>query len=254
MLAPLLIATRRLPRQPSRATYFLMPATASAPAGSTMERVSSKMSWMAAQISSVPTSTISSTSPRHRAKVSSPTRRTATPSAKMPTRSSVTRRPARSDSCMLAASCGSTPMTLTPGIEVLDVHRDARDQPAAADRHEDRIQLAAALAQDLHRDRALAGDDVGIVERVHEHQVALARELQRPLEGAVVVVAVQHDLAAQIDDRLHLDLRGGLRHDDRRRRCRAAAPRAPRPGRDCRPRRTPRRARAAASDSCAIRL
>ena len=41
------------PRQPSRATYFFSPATASAPAGSTIERVSSKMSWIAAQISSV---------------------------------------------------------------------------------------------------------------------------------------------------------------------------------------------------------
>ena len=61
MLAPLLMATRRLSRQPSRATYFFMPATASAPAGSTIERVSSNTSWIAAQISSVLTSTISST-------------------------------------------------------------------------------------------------------------------------------------------------------------------------------------------------
>ena len=50
---------------------------------------------------------------------------------------------------------------------------------------------------------------------MHEHQIALARELERPLERRVVVIAVQHHLAAQIDDRLHLDLRGGLRHDDR---------------------------------------
>ena len=57
MLAPLLIATRRLPRQPARATYFFRPATASAPAGSTIERVSSNTSWIAAQISSVLSST-----------------------------------------------------------------------------------------------------------------------------------------------------------------------------------------------------
>ena len=50
MFAPPLIATRVRPVQPSRATYFLMPATASAPAGSAIERVSWKMSWMAAQI------------------------------------------------------------------------------------------------------------------------------------------------------------------------------------------------------------
>ena len=36
------------------------------------------------------------------------------------------------------------------GIEVLHVHRDAGDQPAAADRHEDRVEVAARLAQDLH--------------------------------------------------------------------------------------------------------
>jgi len=115
MFAPLAIATRRLPRQPSRATYFLTPATASAPAGSTIERVSSNTSWIAAQISSVLVSTISSTWPRHSAKLSSPTRRTATPSAKIPTRSSVTRRPALSESCIPAASSGSTPMIFTPG-------------------------------------------------------------------------------------------------------------------------------------------
>ncbi len=110
MLAPLLIATSRLSRQPSRATYFFSPATASAPAGSTIERVSSNTSWMAAQISSVSSSMISSTWSRHSENVSSPTRLTATPSAKIPTLSRVTRRPAFSDSYMLAASSGSTPM------------------------------------------------------------------------------------------------------------------------------------------------
>jgi len=54
--------------------------------------------------------------------------------------------------------------------------------PPAADRNEDRIQVAAALAQDFHRDGPLPGDDVGIVEGVHEHQTALARQLQCPLE------------------------------------------------------------------------
>ena len=100
---------------------------------------------------------------------------------------------------MLAASRGSTPITLTRRVEVLHVHRDAGEQSAAADRHEDRVELAAGLAQDLDRDRALAGDHVRVVEGMHEHQVALARELERPLERAVVVVAVQQHLAAEID-------------------------------------------------------
>ena len=48
-----------------------------------------------------------------------------------------------------------------------------RDQAAAADRHEDRVDLVAVmLAQDLHGDRALAGDHVGVVEGMHEDQSA----------------------------------------------------------------------------------
>ncbi|MCY1177912.1 hypothetical protein D9M73_182380 [compost metagenome] len=41
MLAPESIATRVCPRTFSRSTYFLIPATARAPAGSVIERVSS---------------------------------------------------------------------------------------------------------------------------------------------------------------------------------------------------------------------
>ena len=40
------------------------------------------------------------------------------------------------------------------------------------------------LAQDLHADGALPGDHVRIVEGMHEHQVALARQLQRMLKAA----------------------------------------------------------------------
>ncbi len=61
MLAPPLIAMSVRAVQFSRATYFLIPATARAPAASAMERVSWKISWMAAQIWSVVTKMISST-------------------------------------------------------------------------------------------------------------------------------------------------------------------------------------------------
>jgi hypothetical protein len=71
--------------------------------------------------------------------VSSPTRRTATPSAKMPTRSNVTRRPSRSESCMLAASASHADDAHLR-IERLHVGRDSGDEPAAADRHEYRIE------------------------------------------------------------------------------------------------------------------
>ena len=115
MLAPLFSVTNVWPRTPSRRTQRFMPATASAPAGSAIERVSSKMSWIAAQTSSVVTTTISSTYCCASRNVSLPTRRTATPSAKIPTRSSVTRSPLASDACMLAASSGSTPTTRIDG-------------------------------------------------------------------------------------------------------------------------------------------
>ncbi len=115
MLAPLSTATSRAPVVPVRSTQARMPATASAPAGSITDRVSSKMSLIAAQIASFDTRTISSTVCCTIGNVSSPTSRTATPSAKMPTRSRVTRRPAASDWCIASASYGSTPMILTSG-------------------------------------------------------------------------------------------------------------------------------------------
>jgi hypothetical protein len=46
-------------------------------------------------------------------------------------------------------------------------------QPAAADADEDRVDRRLMLAQDLHADRALAGDHVGVVERVHEGEFLL---------------------------------------------------------------------------------
>ena len=119
MLAPQLMATSVASRQRSRATHFFIPATASPPAGSTIARVSSKMSWIAAQVSSVETVTTSSTYFCARRNGSAPTRRTATPSWKMPTRSSVTRSPAASEACMLAASSGSTPTMRISGYSDL---------------------------------------------------------------------------------------------------------------------------------------
>ena len=61
MLAPLSTAASRAFVVPVRSTHARSPATASAPAGSMIVRVSSKMSLIAAQISSFETRTISST-------------------------------------------------------------------------------------------------------------------------------------------------------------------------------------------------
>ena len=56
--------------------------------------------------------------------------------------------------------------------QALDVGGDAGDQPAAADRHEDRIDRRLVLAQDFHADGALAGDHVRIVVGMDEGELA----------------------------------------------------------------------------------
>mmetsp|Transcript_53113 Transcript_53113/g.153238 ORF Transcript_53113/g.153238 Transcript_53113/m.153238 type:complete len:206 (+) Transcript_53113:737-1354(+) len=115
MLAPLATATRVLPLSLWRAAYFLRPATAKAPAGSRTTRVSMKLSLMAPQISSVLTKMTSSRAILHNRKVSSPTLRTAAPSAKSPTEGSSTTSPASRLAFIPGASMASTPMTLMPG-------------------------------------------------------------------------------------------------------------------------------------------
>ena len=47
------------------------------------------------------------------------------------------------------------------------------------------------LTQDFHRDRALAGDHVRIVEGMHEYQIALAAKFRRMFVGLIVIIAVQ---------------------------------------------------------------
>ena len=89
--------------------------SASAPAGSRIERVSSKTSFIAAQMASVSTRTISSTYCRTRRNVSLPTCFTATPSANRPTCASLTRRPAASERAIASESSGCTPITLISG-------------------------------------------------------------------------------------------------------------------------------------------
>ena len=98
----------------------------------------------------------------------------------------------------------------------LDVGGDPRDQTAAADGDEDRLDRPLALAEQLHRDRPLPGDHVRVVERMDVGQVCFG--LQRGgMDGRVgVAVAVEHDLRPPSSDRIDLDLRGGHRHDHRR--------------------------------------
>ena len=100
------------------------------------------------------------------------------------------------------------------GTHGLDVTRHARNQTAAADGHEDGVQRALVLAQDLHRHRALAGDDIGIVEGMHESQALVPLQQQRMAVGVGVAVAMQHDLAAQGLHGVDLQARCRHRHHD----------------------------------------
>mmetsp|Transcript_23996 Transcript_23996/g.78064 ORF Transcript_23996/g.78064 Transcript_23996/m.78064 type:complete len:210 (+) Transcript_23996:2981-3610(+) len=115
MFAPLVMATTRDPFLAPSVSHFFAPATARAPEGSVIERVSSKMSLIATQISSVSTSTISSTSSRASLKVKLPTVLTATPSAKVSTLSSTTCFFSLRDRYIASAPVGSTPIILMSG-------------------------------------------------------------------------------------------------------------------------------------------
>ena len=96
-----------------------MPATASAPAGSRIERVSWNTSLIAAHRASVSTVTTSSTYFWHSLKVSAPTRLTAVPSEKRPTSASSMRSPAARERAMASESRVCTPITRISGASAL---------------------------------------------------------------------------------------------------------------------------------------
>mmetsp|Transcript_6086 Transcript_6086/g.15510 ORF Transcript_6086/g.15510 Transcript_6086/m.15510 type:complete len:299 (+) Transcript_6086:433-1329(+) len=114
MLAPDAIATT-FPLKPFASQYALAPATATAPAGSKMDRFSSNTSLIAAHIWSVLTVMTPSTSCWHRSKHTAPGCRTATPSANPSTLVRRHSSPWYSDCTMALAPSGSTPITLMSG-------------------------------------------------------------------------------------------------------------------------------------------
>ena len=78
-----------------------------------------------------------------------------------------------------------TPITSIVGPRGLDRDRHPADQPAAADGHDHARQVGHLLEQ-LEPERALAGDHVGILERMDErHRARLGGELARRLERLV---------------------------------------------------------------------
>ena len=100
-------------------------------------------------------------------------------------------------------------------IQRLRIRGDTSDQTTATDRHHDAPDLIAmALAQNLHGNRALSGDHIRIVERMHEAQPFDLLKFARMRVGAVEVVAMQDNFATEVGDGLQLDARCGCRHHD----------------------------------------
>ena len=100
------------------------------------------------------------------------------------------------------------------GTAGLDRGRDPGEQsPAAgADDHGGDVR---ALLEDLQTDRALPGDDVGVLERVDEHRAGALGVLRGGHERLGQGLPDELDLRAVGAGRRHLRQRRGLRHEHR---------------------------------------
>ena len=92
------------------------------------------------------------------------------------------RRPACIDSGYGAHAAAWTPMIFTSGLASLITSAMPGAQPAAADRHDHLRQIGDVLEQ-FEPERALAGDDRRVVERVHERQPALLARVRARRPG-----------------------------------------------------------------------
>ena len=100
--------------------------------------------------------------------------------------------------------------------ESLGRHRGPRNEPAAADRHDDRVEIGP-VGQQLERDSPLPGDDRRVVIGVDKGQALFARERLCRFARGGKAVASEHDLGAERFGVIDFDERRALGHDDRRR-------------------------------------
>ena len=182
-------------------------ATPTAPAPSTTSLQRSSSTTIASATSSSSTAAIPSSHSPSSASVRSPGRLTAIPSAIVSADSAGTGLPCsqRGREGRAGGDLHADDLDLRP--RRLDRDRDARGQPAAADRH-DQLREVGHVLEQLEAERALAGHDVRVVERMHERQPALARALVRGGEALV------QRRAADVHDRALAA--GGLGLGDRR--------------------------------------
>ena len=96
----------------------------------------------------------------------------------------------------------------------LHVRGDARQQPAAADGHEDGAQVARTLPHDLVADGPLPGNHQRIIERVDERRPGAIRFLAGERVSFSVRVSRELDVGAAAAHRIHLDVRRRPGHDD----------------------------------------
>ena len=193
-------------------------ARAAAPAPSaTIFSVSSRR-VIAASISSSPTSSTSATSASITGRVSPPGCLTAMPSATVgPPKLG---REVAQQTIDRGVEHGLDADDLDAGLEVPGRDGTAGDQAAATDRHHQHVKLGRGLEQ-LEPDRALAGDDGGIVVGVDEGEPLLLLEPAGVSGGVLEPLAVQDHPGTVLARALDLGQRREARHDDRGRNAQA---------------------------------
>ena len=92
-------------------------------------------------------------------------------------------------------------------------HRDASDEPPAADRHDDGVDVGRLIKQ-LKAQRALAGDHGLVVERVHQGRAPLGGELLRDGKRRREGLPAQQHLGTEDAGLTHLGVRRVPGHDD----------------------------------------
>src|ERR1700682_6494458 len=81
---------------------------------------------------------------------------------------------------------------LNVGILSLEVDRDAADQSAASDRHQDRVEVRE-VGQELARDSPLSGNNVWVVVGVDERGAAVLLRSERfHVRAAVIAAGLDH--------------------------------------------------------------
>ena len=91
--------------------------------------------------------------------------------------------------------------------QVFQIGANTRNQTAPAHRHKNRVQRIGVLSNDLHPDRALTGNDIGIIKRVDERVAFRVDEFHRMRKGVVKTVALQNDFRASTLHGINLDRR-----------------------------------------------